>query len=67
MNTDFTDFGIPIAPVFAGLASCNRPDEIKKTRQLLLYYREKNAEKLGLVKVNAHMIDKDVKIFEVIF
>jgi transposase InsO family protein len=38
-----------------------------KHEQLMIYYREKNAEAAGLVKVHEYRIDDDVKEFEVMF
>ena len=38
-----------------------------KHEQLMVYYREKNAESAGLVKVHEYRIDEDVKEFEVGF
>ncbi len=35
--------------------------------RLMVYYREKNAEAAGLVKVHKYRIDEDVKEFEVRF
>ncbi len=35
--------------------------------QLMIYYREKNADAAGLVKVHEYRIDEDAKEFEVRF
>ena len=38
-----------------------------KDEQLRVYYREKNAEAAGIVRVHEYRIDEDVKEFEVMF
>ncbi len=39
----------------------------QKTNNLGVYYREKNAEAAGIVRVHEYRIDEDVKEFEVMF